>query len=91
MTGQPTELTIENSALVLIDHQPFVALCCQGANLTTLTANVGLISRAAKAVGVPTVLTTVGAEGSVLADPIFTEISDAFPEITPIDRTTTAA
>jgi len=32
------------------------------------------------------VLTTVGAQGSVLVDPIFKEISDVFPDVTPIDR-----
>jgi hypothetical protein len=37
------------------------------------------------------VLSTVGAKGSVLVDPIFKEISDAFPDITPIDRTSTHA
>jgi len=56
-----------------------------------LVTNVASLSRAAKALGVPTVLTTIGAKGSVLVDPIFKEISDAFPEITPIDRTTTHA
>ncbi|WP_165953962.1 isochorismatase family protein [Streptomyces sp. 8K308] len=49
------------------------------------------MSRAAKALGVPTVLTTVGAEGSILADPLFSQITDVFPDITPIDRTTRAA
>ena len=39
----------------------------------------------------PAVLTTVGAKGSVLADPILKEISEVFPEITPIDRTSTHA
>ncbi len=39
----------------------------------------------------PTVLTTVGAKGSVLVDPIFKEISEAFPDITPIDRPSTHA
>lgn len=87
----PTELTIENSALVLIDHQPFVALQCQGVDFPALIDNVTLVARAAKALDVPTVLTTVGANGSVLADPIFSQIGDVFPEITPIDRTTTAA
>jgi nicotinamidase-related amidase len=33
----------------------------------------------------------VGAKGSVLADPIFKELSAVFPEITPIDRTSTHA
>jgi hypothetical protein len=40
---------------------------------------------------VPTVLTTIGAQGSVLVDPIFKEISDVFPEVTPIDRPSTNA
>ena len=51
-----------------------------------LINNVAALARVAKALGVPTVLTTVGAQGSVLVDPIFKEISDVFPEITPIDR-----
>jgi hypothetical protein len=36
-------------------------------------------------------LTTVGAQGSVLADPIFKEIGDLFPDVTLIDRTSTHA
>jgi hypothetical protein len=40
---------------------------------------------------VPTVLTTVGAKGSILVDPLFKELSDIFPEVTPIDRTSTHA
>jgi nicotinamidase-related amidase len=86
MTNNPNELTIENSVLVLIDHQPAVALSVQSIDQALLIANVAGLSRAAKALGVPTVLTTVGAQGSVLVDPIFKEISDAFPDITPIDR-----
>lgn len=91
MTNQPTELTTENSALVLIDHQPWVAFSLQGADIKALIENVTLVSRAAKALEVPTVLTTVGAKGSILADPLFSQITDVFPEIAPIDRTTTAA
>ena len=34
MTKNPNELTIENSALVLIDHQPGVALRAALANVT---------------------------------------------------------
>jgi len=41
--------------------------------------------------GVGIVLTTIGAKGSVLVDPIFKEIQAILPEITPIDRTTTHA
>ena len=39
----------------------------------------------------PTVLTTVGAKGSILVDPIFKEIAAVFPDVTPIDRTSTHA
>jgi nicotinamidase-related amidase len=90
MPDAATELTIENSALVLIDHQPMIAFSVE-ADITLLLNNLTLMARSAKALGVPTVMTTVGAQGSVLADPIFTQLSDVFPEITPIDRLTTAA
>jgi nicotinamidase-related amidase len=90
MPNDPTELTIDNSALVLIDHQPMVAFQVE-ANTTELINNVTLVARAAKALEVPTVLTTVGAQGGVLVDPIFSQISAVFPDVTPIDRTTTAA
>ena len=91
MTSNPNELTIENSALVLIDHQPGVALSVHSIDHSLLINNVAGLAQAAKDLGVPTVLTTVGAQGSVLVDPIFKEISAIFPDITPIDRTTTHA
>ena len=86
MTSNPNELTIENSALVLIDHQPGVALAVQSIDHSLLMNNVAGLAQMAKDLGVPTVLTTVGAQGSVLVDPIFKEISYVFPDITPIDR-----
>ena len=91
MTNNPNELTIENSALVLIDHQPAVGLAVHSIDQGLLMTNVAGLARAAKALRVPTVLSTIGAQGSVLVDPIFKDISDAFPEITPIDRTSTHA
>ena len=86
MNSNPNELTIENSVLVLIDHQPGVALAVQSIDHSLLMNNVAGLAQVAKDLGVPTVLTTVGAQGSVLVDPIFKEISDVFPDITPIDR-----
>src|SRR5712691_10616028 len=91
MTNNPNKLTIENSALVLIDHQPGVALAVQSIDHVLLLNNVATLAQTAKNLGVPTVLTTIGAYGSVLVDPIFKQISDVFPEITPIDRTSTHA
>jgi nicotinamidase-related amidase len=87
----PNELTIDNSALVLIDHQPAVALCAPSLRTDVLVNNVAGLARSAKLLQVPTVLTTVGARGSILADPIFKEISEVFPQIVPIDRTSTHA
>ena len=86
MTNNPNELTIENSVLVLIDHQPAVALNVHSIDLGLLVNNVAALARVAKALGVPAVLTTVGAEGSVLVDPLFKEITEAFPDNKPIDR-----
>jgi nicotinamidase-related amidase len=86
MPDNPNELTIENSALVLIDHQPAVALNVHSIDHGILINNVAALAQMAEELGVPTVLTTVGAYGSVLVDPIFKEISEAFPDITPIDR-----
>ena len=91
MAIQPNtnELTIENSALILIDHQPMVAAGVQSIELGLLLNNVAGLAQTAKLLGIPTVLTTVGAKGSVLADPIFNVIKEAFPEVQPIDRTST--
>jgi len=86
MTNNPNELTIENSVLVLIDHQPAVAINVRSIDLGLLVNNVACLSQVAKALGVPTVLTTVGAEGSVLVDPLFKEITEAFPDNKVIDR-----
>ena len=73
MTNNPNELTIENSAVVLIDHQPAVGLAVNSIDRTLLVNNVSGLAAAAKALGVPTVLSTIGAKGSVLVDLIFKE------------------
>ena len=91
MTRNPNELTIQNSAVVLIDHQPWVAFAVESIDKNVLINNVTGLALAAKTLGVPTVLTTVGAKGSVLADPLFSQISDLFPQVTPVDRTSTNA
>jgi nicotinamidase-related amidase len=89
--NNPNELTIENSVLLLIDHQPMVAFGVTSIDRTVLINNVAALAQMARDLGVPVVLTTVGAEGSILVDPIFKEIGDLFPGVTPIDRTSTHA
>lgn len=82
--GLASLLRPEDSVLVLIDHQPY-----QLANLNShepqmvINNTVGL-AKAAKAFGVPTILTSVIAErGGV----IFPQITDVFPDQEVIDRT----
>ncbi len=87
----PNELTIDNSVLMLIDHQPWVAFAVQSIDRGLLINNVAALAQSARDLGVPTVLTTVGAKGSILVDPIFKEIGELFPEVEPIDRTSTHA
>ena len=90
-SNNPNELTIENSVVILIDHQPWVAFSVHSIDPGLMKNNVVALAQAARDLGVPTVLTTVGAKGSILVDPIFKEISDLFPGVTPIDRTSTHA
>jgi nicotinamidase-related amidase len=91
MTNNPNELTIENSILMLIDHQPWVAFSVSSIDRGLMINNTAALAQAARDLGVPVVLTTVGAEGSILVDPIFKEIAELFPDVTPIDRTSTHA
>jgi nicotinamidase-related amidase len=91
MSENPNPITIDNSALILIDHQPWVAFSVQSIDRGQLINNVTALATAAKALGVPTVLTTVGASGGPLRDPIFHQIREVFPDHEPIDRLSTNA
>jgi nicotinamidase-related amidase len=81
----------DNAAFCFIDHQPYVAFPVQSIDKTQLVANVACLAGIAKALDVPTVLTTIGAHNSALADPLFKSLAAVFPEVAPIDRTTTNA
>jgi len=89
--NNPNELTIENSVLVLIDHQPWIGLLVHSIDPGLMINNVAGLAQAAKNLGVPTILTTIGAKGSILVDPLFKELTEIFPDVTPIDRTSTHA
>ncbi len=85
------DLTLENSVLTLIDHQPFVAFPVRSISPDELTNNVTGLAKVAKALELPVVLTTINAEGGPLKDPLFTQLTAVFPEIKPIDRHNTNA
>jgi nicotinamidase-related amidase len=87
----PNEITIDNSVLILIDHQPWVAFSVKSIDAGLLVNNLKGIAESAKALDVPIILTTVGAEGGVLKDPLIKELADVIPEVAPIDRVSTNA
>lgn len=82
--GLDSLLRPEDSVLVLIDHQPY-----QLANLNShephmVVNNTTALAKAARAFGVPTILTSVVAERGGL---IFPQVTDVFPDQEVIDRT----
>lgn len=80
-----TLITPQNSALILIDHQPQMSFCVQSIDRQMLINNVTGLAKAARVFDVPTVLTTVAAKS--FSGEIFPEIQVVFPDIEPIDRT----
>jgi nicotinamidase-related amidase len=56
-----------------------------------LINNLAGLAASAKALDVPTILTTVGAQGGTHKDPPIKALADAVPDVTPIDRTSTNA
>ena len=49
------------------------------------------LAKVAKALSVPTVLTTINAKSGPLQDPLFVGLTEVFPDLTPIDRQNTNA
>ncbi len=82
--GLDAMLTPDNSVLILIDHQPFQAAAVKNVDVNTMINNTVAIAKTAKAFEVPTLLTSVLKDRGGL---IFKQITDVFPEQTPIDRT----
>jgi nicotinamidase-related amidase len=82
--GLSALLTHDNCALILIDHQPFQVAGLRSHDPASMVNNVVGLAKAAKAFGVPTLLTTVlEVRGGYLLKPL----QDVFPEQKPIART----
>lgn len=82
--GLDSLLRPEDSVLVLIDHQPYQLTNLNSHDPHLVVNNSAALAKAAKAFGVPTILT------SVIADRggrIFPQITDVFPGQKVIDRT----
>ena len=80
-----TLLNPVDHTLILIDHQSQMAFATNSIDPVLLRNNAALVAKSAAGFGVSTILTTV-AEKS-FSGPIFSEISDAFPGVAAIDRT----
>lgn len=79
-------LTAENSAIILVDHQPQMLFGVQSADRQTIINNTVGLAKTAKVFNAPIILTTVAAES--FSGPIHPHIQDVFPDQKPIDRTT---
>ena len=82
--GLASLLRPEDSVLLLIDHQPFQLTNLNSHDPQMVLNNTAGLAKAAKAFGVPTILTTVIAERGGL---LFPQITEVFPGQEIIDRT----
>lgn len=82
--GLDSLLRPEDSVLVLIDHQPYQLANVNSHEPQMVVNNVTALAKAAKAFGVPTILTSVIADRGGL---LFPQITDVFPDNEVIDRT----
>jgi nicotinamidase-related amidase len=81
--GLEALLTPENCVVLLIDHQPSQLANVNSHEPTMVINNVTGLARTAKAFGIPTILTTVGAKRG---GEIFKQLQVVFPDQKPIDR-----
>lgn len=81
-----TLLNPTDHTLILIDFQPQMVFATASIDAITLRNNAALVSKAAAAFKVSTILSTV--EAKSFSGPMFDEIMSAFPQQKAIDRTT---
>jgi nicotinamidase-related amidase len=82
--GLSSLLRPQDAVLVLIDHQPFQLANLNSHDPHIVVNNATALAKAAKAFGVPTILTSVMA---ARGGDIFPQITDVFPGQEVIDRT----
>ncbi|HEX4573768.1 MAG TPA: hydrolase [Gemmatimonadales bacterium] len=81
--GLDALLTPDNCVLLLIDHQPSQLANVNSHEPTMVVNNVTGLARTAKTFGVPTILTTIGANRG---GAIIKQLQAVFPDQKPIDR-----
>jgi nicotinamidase-related amidase len=80
-----TLLDAGDHVLIVMDYQPQMAFAAASLDGTNLRNNVALVAAAAKAFGVPTILTTLSA--SSFAGPMLDEVHAPWPHAEIFDRT----
>lgn len=87
-TAKPAKTLLNgpDHTLVMIDFQSQMAFATKSTDIVTLRNNAAMVANAAAGFKVPTVLTT--AAEKTFSGPMFSEITDAFPGLAMIDRTT---
>ncbi|MFD4603477.1 hydrolase [Streptomyces sp. NPDC058464] len=85
-TPGPDLLTPDNCAVLFVDHQPQMFFGTGSGDRTAIVNSTLGLAKAAKAFGVPVVLSTVAAES--FSGPIMPQLADVFPGQKIIDRTT---
>src|ERR1700733_11195739 len=81
-------LTSENAALLLIDHQVGLLTGVRDIPVAELTHNVVGLAKAAKVLGLPTIVTATSPE---MWGPTIPELIQALPGISIVNRTTVNA
>ena len=80
------QLTPDNAAVLFIDNQTTLTLGVQSIDLTVLKANTEGLAQLAKMFGLPVALTTTGGGAGGASGGLLKGITDAFPDIEPINR-----
>ena len=80
------QLSPDNAAVLFIDNQTTLTLGVQSIDLTLLKTNTEGLARMAKMFKLPVVLTTTGGGAEGPSGPLLKGITDAFPNIAPINR-----
>ena len=85
MTSRKLDLlTPEESAIILIDHQPMMFFGSESRRRDEVINYAALMAKTARLFRVPVVLSTVAAK--TFAGPIFRQIRAVLPEVEPYDR-----
>lgn len=80
----PALSSTQDTALLLIDHQPQMVFGARSADPQLLVNNVIALAKLAKLFEVPTVLTSIAA--TTFGGPLVPQITDVFPDVPVIDR-----